>query len=261
MGAQVGIYAFNTPCNPFDDTDGCNDPCCDGGLDYDRQDYDNEVYHCPTQPNWIDERNYGYGYNHQFLGNARQTSERFHNFPVMTSQIKKLSGTVLIGDSMGTAAGVVPSARLGYSNDGPNHYANLGNHGWSLDPPRLTELCDRGSGDLDSPRTAVDPRHKGKANVVFADAHGATMTPYELGYRFTQSKRYADADPAEQDGGGDPGPDPTASAGGSAFGGSIGQGGRPPALQPDGPGRDLANNRYFSGTGLDNDPPPLPEQD
>jgi prepilin-type processing-associated H-X9-DG protein len=237
MGAQVGIFAFSHPSK----TD-------------DRQDYESEVYACPTEPTWIDERNHGYGYNHQFLGNARQTGDRFHNFPVMQSQIKKPSGTVIVADSMGTAAGFATHERGGYENDGPNEYANLGNHGWSLDPPRLTEESDRGSGDEDSTRTAVDPRHRGKANVVFGDAHTATMTPHELGYRITKSGRYADlhseeAEPDTEPGGGPARVDPL-----------PGRGAHQPQLdaQPTDI-EDPANNRYFSGTGRDDDPPPLPE--
>ena len=44
-------------------------------------------------------------------------------------------------------------------------YQALGNHGWSLDPPRLTDESDRGTGDPGSPRTAVDPRHQDKVNA------------------------------------------------------------------------------------------------
>ena len=262
MGAQVGIYAFNRPYDPF--ADPCNDPCCGQGIGCDRQDYDSEVYQCPAEPTWIDERNYGYGYNHQFLGNARQTNGRFHNFPVIMSQIKKPSGTVIAGDCMGTAAGVPSAQRGSYTNDGPDYCGNLGNHGSTLDPPRLTEESDRGTGEGGSPRTAVDPRHRGKANVIFGDSHGATMTPYNLGYRITKSGRYADADPNEEDPDTEPGPEPRGSPGdpGSGLSASeYGVSGLNPnrgLQQPEDPGDDFPNNRWFSGTGRDDDPPPPP---
>ncbi len=72
MGAQVGVFAFNEPLTRDKD-----------GIKADRQLYDNETYQCPSEPGWNDERNFAYGYNHQFLGNARQTNDRFHNFPVL----------------------------------------------------------------------------------------------------------------------------------------------------------------------------------
>ena len=142
MGAQVGIFAFNQP-----------------SISEDRQDYDSDVYKCPTVPNWIDERNFAYGYNYQFLGNGRRTNDRFHNFPVLQSQIKATSGTVVLADSMGTAAGVHGGERRGYSNDGPDPFANVGHHGWSLDPPLLTDQSARATGADASPRTAVAPPH------------------------------------------------------------------------------------------------------
>ena len=205
MGAQVGVYAFNEP-----------------SVSDDRQDYDNEVYRCPEARDWIDERNYAYGYNHQFLGNARRTNDQFHHFPVRLHQVTNYSGTVIAGDCMGTAAGLGRFDRLGYDNGGKD-YLEKGNHGWTLDPPRLTPESDRGTGDSDGPRTAVDPRHVGKVNVAFADAHGETMSDHGLGYRKHEDGRYVDLDPFDES--------------------SVG----PP------------HNRLFSGTGHDDDPPDRPQ--
>lgn len=201
MGKYVGIFAFNKP-----------------RTDFDRQDYDSKIYQCPSVPNWIDERNYAYGYNHQFLGNARKTSGRFYNFPVNRSSVSSFADTVLGGDCMGTAAGVPADQRKPYNNGGGD-FAELGNHGWVLDPPRLAANSDRGTGDAGSPRTAVDPRHLGKANVVFCDGHGESKTPESLGYRIEQDGTF-------QDGG------------------------------PPGPGQPT--NQFFSGTARDDDPPDLP---
>ncbi len=201
MGKFVGLFAFNEPST--------ND---------DRQDYDGKVYQCPTASDRTDERNHAYGYNLQFLGNARKTHGRFHNFPVNRSRIRNFASTVLCGDSMGTAAGVPKRSRLDYDNNGTDYFAK-GNHAWSLDPPRLTDRSDRGSGDADSPRTAVDPRHNGKAIVVFCDGHGENAKPFDLGYRVLPNGTYVDLESVN----------------------------------------DPPHNRRFSGTGQDNDPPDLPQ--
>ena len=201
MGKQVGMYAFISP-----------------RTDEDRQDYDSKVYACPAVPEWIDERNYAYGYNHQFLGNARKTNGKFHNFPVNRSRITNFAGTVLAADCTGTAAGFPSGERLPYSNGG-TEYAQMGNHGWTLDPPRLTVTSDRGTGDADSPRAAVDPRHRGRANAVYCDGHVETRTPRQLGYRILPDGAYVDLEEVE----------------------------------------DPPTNRLFSGSGNDDAPPDLPE--
>jgi prepilin-type processing-associated H-X9-DG protein len=200
MGKHVGLFAFHQP-----------------RTDYDRQDYDEKVYRCPTAAEWIDERNYAYGYNHQFLGNARKTNGRYHNFPVNRSRIPNFASTVLGGDCMGTAAGVAAAQRLEYANDG-TAFNELGNHAWTLDPPRLTSTSDRGSGDSGTPRTAVDPRHRSRANVIFTDGHGLSAAPHALGYRKLPDGQFVDLETT--------------------------------ASPPD--------NRLFSGTGADQDPPALP---
>lgn len=200
MGKYVGIYAFHQP-----------------DVTNDRQDYDSEVYHCPAVPKWTDERNAAYGYNHQFLGNARQSGGEYVNFPVNRSRIRNFAGTVLAADSLGTAAGFAERDRKPYNNNGTG-FDERGNHGWTLDPPRLTDMSDRGTGDAGSPRTAVDPRHTGRANVIFCDGHGETLTPERLGYRRSGDGTFFDDQPAS----------------------------------------DPPRNDQFSGTGRDNDPPAKP---
>ena len=200
MGKQVGIYAFNQP-----------------STSNDRQDYDSKVYHCPAAADRTDERNAAFGYNHQFLGNARQTNGKFNNWPVNRSRIRTFAGTVLGGDCMGTAAGFPEIARKSYDAKGGD-FDRVGNHAWTLDPPRLTATSDRGDGGATSPRTAVDPRHLDKANVIFCDGHGERTTPKNLGYRIRAAGEYADVD-----------------------------------ADPDQP-----TNNPFSGTARDDDPPDLP---
>jgi prepilin-type N-terminal cleavage/methylation domain-containing protein/prepilin-type processing-associated H-X9-DG protein len=200
MGRFVGLFAFSRPSTSDD-----------------RQDYDSRVYQCPEADDWMDERNHAWGYNYQFLGNARQTQGKYHNFPVNRSRIRHFASTVLGADSMGTASGFASSERRPYSNNG-THFAEMGNHAWSLDPPRLTDRSDRGSGDAGSPRTAADPRHSHKVNAIFCDGHGDSMSVKALGYRTLPDGKYVDLETVEE----------------------------------------LPTNKLFSGTGEDADPPPRP---
>ncbi len=198
MGRFVGLYAFNPPV-----------------PDDDRQDYDSNAYQCPAAPERMDGRNHAYGYNYQFLGNARREGGVFRNFPVNRSKITSFAGTVMAADCLGTAAGFAVDQRRPYSNDGTD-FAEIGNHGWTLDPPRLLPESDHGSGDPGSPRTAVDARHLAKANVIFCDGHADSVTPHLLGYRTNPDGSFMD-------------------------GGAAGPG------QP--------TNTWFSGTSRDSDPP------
>ncbi len=201
MGKYVGIMAFNDPTR-----------------DVDRTDYDSKAYQCPVVPEWTDERNHAYGYNHQFLGNSRQTAGRFHNFPVNRSAIASFAGTVLAADALGTAASRPTSERLSYRKRGTN-FAEIGNHGYTLDPPRLTPQSDRGTGDAGSPHTAVDARHLSKTNVIFCDGHGESMLPQAIGYRQRTDGSFVD--------------EPVS-------------------------GLERPTNTWFSGTGRDDDPPAKP---
>jgi prepilin-type processing-associated H-X9-DG protein len=117
---------------------------------------------------------------------------------------------------MGTAAGKAPESRHAYREDGQTDLFALGNHGYTLDPPRLTSTSDYAE---DNARSAVDragpdPRHAGKVNVAFCDGHVELMTIRDLGYTFNPNGSIAAIDPA-------------------------------------------ANNRLFSGTGQNDDPPPI----
>jgi prepilin-type N-terminal cleavage/methylation domain-containing protein/prepilin-type processing-associated H-X9-DG protein len=164
MGANVGIYAFTKPI-----------------VQNDRQNYDSKIYTCPSASKRLDERNSAYGYNHQFLGNARMSKGRFVNFPVKQSSIYSPAKTVVAADCLGTAAAFPSDGRLGYQDNGKDFNA-IGNHGWTLDPPRLTNVSDKGTGGHSSPRTAVDPRHNDKTGVVFVDGHAQIKIPQQLGY-------------------------------------------------------------------------------
>jgi prepilin-type N-terminal cleavage/methylation domain-containing protein/prepilin-type processing-associated H-X9-DG protein len=174
MGAHVGLYAFDEPST----TD-------------QRQDYTGKVYQCPAAAERTDESNHAYGYNYQFLGNSRITAGRFHHYPLKRSRIQTFSDTVLAADSMGTAAGFATGARVPYQRRGTN-LDGLGNHAYTLDPPRLLPASDRGTGSAGSPRTAVEPRHQNRVNAAFLDGHAGIFTIEALGYRLSGDGAYSD---------------------------------------------------------------------
>ncbi len=175
MGAEAGFHALRNPLP-------------DPAFEHSAQ-IGNEVFLCPEAADWTSTRNSPYGYNYQFLGNARflndAESDGFVNFPVRTSTINA-SGTVLSADCMGSAAGKPARARLPNQPDGSRHpqLLALGGHAYSLDPPRLTpqgDFCDQQNPGPQH-RSAPDPRHLRRANVAFCDGHVHSMTLDSLGY-------------------------------------------------------------------------------
>ena len=165
---------------------------------------------------WNNSRNYTYGYNYQFLGNARKKPDgSWINYPVKTARIKAAQ-TVMASDAMGTAAGKPRNKRTAYYVDGTKDIFALGNKGWALDPPRLVASSDYADPQQRAPahRSGPDPRHQRKANVVFCDAHVELITLQELGYIVNVDESMTALDPR-------------------------------------------ASNRLFSGTGRDDDPPPV----
>lgn len=148
-----------------------------------------DLFVCPTL---ADEdvarsiRDGAYGYNYQYLGNTYQEHMpgRWDNFAVGRHLIRNPANTVVIADSRGA---------------GPGH----GPHSFTLDPPRMaTEARARAFGpresDLDPPTfpgyeypstsdsiyaySPMEPRHKKRGNVLFADMHAVGLTLVELGY-------------------------------------------------------------------------------
>lgn len=199
LGRYIDSYSFANP-NPSDD----------------RQDFDNALFACPSAPERVDDGNCAWGYNHQFLGNSRLRGGVYRNFPLKQTLLQIQARTVLFADSLGTAAGFAERDRKGYSNNGTN-LAEIGNHAWSLDPPRLTPGSDRGTGNVGSTRTAVDPRHAARANTMFCDGHGGALTADDLGYRRAADGKYLD-------------------------------------MEPGGPSNAPPTNALFSGSGTDKDP-------
>ena len=81
----------------------------------------NEVFLCPQVPTWTNTRNYPYGYNYQFLGNSRFKGDNEArgaiNHPVQMSSIA-FDQTVMAADSLGTAAGKPEALRTENRPDG-----------------------------------------------------------------------------------------------------------------------------------------------
>ena len=216
MGAEAGFYAYDKPStDPADDN---------------TKTVDNRLFICPTKPDWINNRNYTYGYNYQFLGNSRFKVDAagdgdadlgFINFAVKIDHLRNASRIVMAADTLGTAATYAANAGQPYNVTGQNNQLNeLGNHGWALDPPRLTaegDFCD--DGNRNEARSGPDPRHANKANFLFSDTHVAKLTPEEVGY-----SRHSDGSYPMP---GDPYND------------------------------DRSHNFNFSTTGRDDDPPPI----
>ncbi len=145
----------------------------------DRQNYDSPVYVCPSAADWTDERNSAYGYNYQFLGSHRVSGDKLRKL-AQRSRIRNTSKTVVIADSMGSAAAFPSRQRLPYENAAREEHRR-GNYGWLIDPPRLEPSSSRAGGS-GSKRSAPDPRHRDRANVVFVDDHAELLSLHDLGY-------------------------------------------------------------------------------
>jgi prepilin-type N-terminal cleavage/methylation domain-containing protein/prepilin-type processing-associated H-X9-DG protein len=130
----------------------------------------------------------GYGYNYQYLGNARQPTEDYRPFHARDTSIKAPSDTVAIGDTKGARKG---NPENPYGFDGSGVYV--------IDPPlgsvSLGSLGSRNSGDgpgngnayyeggsdgSDAHRATPSGRNGGKVNLTFVDGHSAALTPQQL---------------------------------------------------------------------------------
>ena len=174
LGAVQGIYACTNPMK----------------IENDNWTIENSVFLCPSVPDWTNSRNYAYGYNYQFLGNARPQPSALAtgtgiwiNYPVMATKIKAAE-TVMAVDCIGTAAGKPEVARTGYYPDGTKDLNARGNKAVFVDPPGMTGRSDFADAQNRGPqhRSGPDPRHKGKLNAAFCDGHVELMSPKDLGY-------------------------------------------------------------------------------
>ena len=74
----------------------------------------------------------------------------------------------------------------------------VGNHAYTLDPPRLTALSDYSEDNARTPadRSAPDARHQNRANVLFCDGHVEALSLKDLGYVVRANGSVAAIDPA-----------------------------------------------------------------
>lgn len=182
LGAAAGIYAYQRPSE---------DPADEHRYPVNGSD----VYLCPEADDWLSTRNFGYGYNHQFLGNARfieidSGASDLINYPVRASGLWS-SATVLAVDGVGTAAGKParsrePNIATGARDDrDATPLFARGGHGYIVDPPRLAEAGSDYADPryrADEHRSGPDARHHARANASFADGHVESLTANALGY-------------------------------------------------------------------------------
>ncbi|MFK7791000.1 MAG: DUF1559 domain-containing protein [Phycisphaeraceae bacterium] len=174
LGGLVGFPAYENPST---------DP---GKPNDNGRHLEHDIFIDPEVPDYTNNRNYAIGYNFQTLGNARTTNSGtgFVNYPVKLSNIS--ADTVLFADTLGTAATFPEDARKPYNPllTGTGGSADeIANHGWSLDPPRLTANSDNCDGSRDgNTRSAPDERHRGAANFTFVDGHVEGDTAQAMGY-------------------------------------------------------------------------------
>ena len=140
----------------------------------------NDYFVCPDfrhqQYSVYDIRNGSYGYNYQYLGNARDRPDlgKFQNFPVNESAIEKPAATIVVGDGRGS---------------GHPH----GQHSYKLDPPKLAlstgaiYFGDWKQPTIEQQHCPAEARHNRKANVSFLDGHAESRTLDELGYIVDQT--------------------------------------------------------------------------
>lgn len=172
---------------PFDDPMPCKNLPDRWGEPGDRQNYSYFLYVCPSVPEWTDERNGSYGYNYQFLGNSRLLDDKnphsYKRWPVQLTWVQYPGRTVLAADDMGTAASWPPMQRQPYVNNSRDA-ERLGNEGFNLDPPWVDPVNGEMANFTSSPqsRSAADPRHRGRASVLWVDGHGGACTLTQLGY-------------------------------------------------------------------------------
>lgn len=228
------------------------DPDGNGVADFDDDftPFGNAVFICPNAGERNNSRDSSYGYNYHFLGHARvnkatnpsrTSGPPWINYPVSYARITNSAQTVMVADSMGTAAGFAESERESYSF-ATKDCNMLGNHAYTIDPPvpwytgaggqpalgNVGEMsCEPGGS---APKAGhgfngVDPRHRGCANAVYADGHVDWKTPEDFGYVVRSDGSFAYSDLAEM------------------FTDLNGSG------KPDRKDEWIGNNRLFTGTG------------
>lgn len=130
----------------------------------------------------------GYGYNYQYLGNARRPSGADRAFHARDVGIRAPSATVAIGDTKGTQKGD-PENPFGigasgvYVLDPPLGSFRLGSQGSrkTAGGPGPGNTYYEGGGDGDvTLRATPAARNNGRVNLTFVDGHSEALTPERL---------------------------------------------------------------------------------
>jgi len=129
------------------------------------------LFKCPSVPEWEVGRNMAYGYNYQYLGNAR-VAFADGGFPVFEARIQYPDLTIAIADSDGT--GTKP-----YQPSPSTDPECLGNHGYTIDPPVIPPVPGNDYAVPGYP-AYISNRHHHGANVCFADGHAKWYRREEL---------------------------------------------------------------------------------
>ena len=122
-----------------------------------------------TDDTSLNARNYSYGYNYQYLGNARiNAAGQFMRFPVSEAAILAPAGTILLADNDGTG-GYYDNPKPWAANEEKDR---IGNHGYSIDPPRpVLPPWAEGKPSSGTAFSRISQRHNGGANVLWCDGH------------------------------------------------------------------------------------------
>ena len=126
----------------------------------------------------------GYGYNYQYLGNARKPAGITAPFHANISQIRKSSQTIALADTHGSKNGTANwTSEAVYAIDPPLMSINLGSKGSrrSSATPGAGQYGYTGGNDGDPAHRATPAeRNRGRVNVLFCDGHGDSMKLAEM---------------------------------------------------------------------------------
>jgi prepilin-type N-terminal cleavage/methylation domain-containing protein/prepilin-type processing-associated H-X9-DG protein len=129
----------------------------------------------------------GYGYNYQYLGNARQPGEE-PAFYVKDSAIRSPSHTLAVGDTQGARKGD-PENPYGFGGSGvyvldpPLGSVTLGSKGsrkTAGGPGEGNAYYEGGSDGSDAHRATPSGRNGGKVNATYVDGHATSILPEVL---------------------------------------------------------------------------------
>ncbi len=130
----------------------------------------------------------GYGYNYQYLGNARRPAEEIRPFHAKDTSIQAPSNTLAIGDTKGARKGN-PENPYGFGGSGvyvldpPLGSFALGSRGsrkTAGGPGSGNAYYEGGNDGSDAHRSTPSARNGGKVNLTFVDGHSEAKTPEEI---------------------------------------------------------------------------------